>query len=314
MSALFKNNATALLAASISTSGTTLVLAAGTGINFPVLTGSDFFYGTIYDSAGNYEIVKVTARAADSLTVVRAQEGTTALAFSSGDAFAQRVTAASLNDFAQKSVDQTFTGVNTFDGVTDFNANVTGTTAAFSGAISSVSPAFTGVPTAPTAATGTNTTQIATTAFVLVNGVPAGAILLWSGSIASVPSGFYLCDGTNGTPDLRDRFVMGAGGTYAVNATGGSADAVVVAHSHTANTAIVDPGHSHTIADGTVNTRTNPYFNWSGTGGASVGVTGAYTNSNTTGITASTTVASTGSSATNANLPPYFALAYIMKA
>jgi len=307
MSALFKNNATALLAASISTSGTTLVLAAGTGINFPVLTGSDFFYGTIYDSAGNYEIVKVTARAADSLTVVRAQEGTTALAFSSGDAFAQRVTAASLNDFAQKSVDQTFTGVNTFDGVTDFNANVTGTTATFSGAISSVSPAFTGVPTAPTAATGTNTTQIATTAFVLVNGVPAGGILMWSGSIASIPSGFYLCDGTNGTPDLRDRFVMGAGGTYAVNATGGSADATLVAHTHSGSTSTTG-AHTHTYQGSNYqpNNAAGSVPDWIGASTMTTNSAGDHAHTFTTN--------SAGSSATNANLPPYFALAYIMKA
>jgi len=57
--------------------------------------------------------------------------------------------------------------------------------------------------------------------------VPTGVILLWSGSTGSVPSGWYLCDGTNGTPDLRDRFIIGAGNTYAVNATGGTADAVV---------------------------------------------------------------------------------------
>jgi hypothetical protein len=56
-----------------------------------------------------------------------------------------------------------------------------------------------------------------------------GMILLWSGSIATIPSGWQICDGTNGTPDLRDRFIVGAGSTYAVAATGGSANAIVVA-------------------------------------------------------------------------------------
>jgi len=53
-------------------------------------------------------------------------------------------------------------------------------------------------------------------------GVPTGGIIMWSGSIANIPSGFALCDGTNGTPDLTDRFVVGAGGSEAVGDTGGT--------------------------------------------------------------------------------------------
>ena len=60
-----------------------------------------------------------------------------------------------------------------------------------------------------------------------------GMIMLWSGSTSSVPSGWALCNGSSGTPDLRNRFVVGAGASYAVNATGGSANAVVVSHSGT---------------------------------------------------------------------------------
>ena len=52
--------------------------------------------------------------------------------------------------------------------------------------------------------------------------VPNGAIIMWSGTVATIPDGFSLCDGSNGTPDLRNRFVVGAGSTYAVGATGGS--------------------------------------------------------------------------------------------
>ena len=60
-----------------------------------------------------------------------------------------------------------------------------------------------------------------------------GMIMLWSGSTGTVPSGWRLCDGGGGTPDLRNRFVVGAGSSYAVNATGGSANATLVSHSHT---------------------------------------------------------------------------------
>jgi hypothetical protein len=138
--------------------------------------------------------------------------------------------------------------------------------------------------------------------------IPSGLITMWSGSIASIPATWYLCNGSNGTPDLRDRFVIGAGSTYAVAATGGTADAIVVSHTHTAT--VTDPGHTHPI--------TTP-VSTSGFGGTNSGFqaiwqqtqTGA-TTSNTTGITVANST--TGESGTGANLPPYYALAYIMKA
>ena len=74
-----------------------------------------------------------------------------------------------------------------------------------------------------------------TTSVAAVAGVPSGSIILWSGAANAVPAGYVLCNGTNNTPDLRNRFVVGAGSTYAVGATGGSANATVVAHTHTLN-------------------------------------------------------------------------------
>jgi hypothetical protein len=59
-----------------------------------------------------------------------------------------------------------------------------------------------------------------------VTPIPSGAIVMWSGSIGSIPAGYYLCDGQNGTPDLRNRFVVGAGNSYAVGNTGGFTSAV----------------------------------------------------------------------------------------
>jgi hypothetical protein len=134
--------------------------------------------------------------------------------------------------------------------------------------------------------------------------IPTGVITMWYGSIASIPSGWYLCDGTNGTPNLRDRFVVGAGTTYAVAATGGSKDAIVVSHSHTAT--VTDPGHSHR----------DEYFDANGGGYGLIAGPNQYnatkqTDIKFTGITV--TNSTEGSSATNANLPPYYALAYIMK-
>jgi microcystin-dependent protein len=142
-----------------------------------------------------------------------------------------------------------------------------------------------------------------------------GMIILWSGSIASIPSGFALCDGTSGTPDLRDRFVVGAGSTYAVDATGGSADATLPTHTHTATSTSTstDSGHTHPTVGGTGNA--------SG-GGATFlaafvqGITHTSTSGTSTAnvtTTTTTTNANAGTSGTNANLPPYYALAYIMK-
>ena len=140
--------------------------------------------------------------------------------------------------------------------------------------------------------------------------IPAGLISLWSGSIGYIPTGWYLCDGTNGTPDLRDRFIVGAGTTYAVTATGGSTDSVVVSHNHTATSTsvVTDPGHTHT---------TGQAFSGGGGNGATTGGTGltTITGTSTTGITVATTTTNTaaGVSGVNANLPPYYALAYVMK-
>jgi hypothetical protein len=86
--------------------------------------------------------------------------------------------------------------------------------------------------------------------------IPSGGIILWSGSVASVPSGWFLCNGSNGTPDLRNRFVVGAGDTYAVGATGG-ADSVTLdasqmpAHTHTFSGSTNTTGaHTHTVPNG----------------------------------------------------------------
>ena len=138
------------------------------------------------------------------------------------------------------------------------------------------------------------------------SGIPSGVIVLWSGSIASIPSGWYLCNGSNGTPDLRNRFVVGAGSTYSVGGTGGSADAIVVSHTHTAT--VTDPGHSHTYFRNNVvvgdSSEGNNHLDYNDQSQS--------TSSSTTGI--SVAISTTGSSGTNANLPPYYALAYIMKA
>lgn len=107
----------------------------------------------------------------------------------------------------------------------------------------------------------------------LAPAIPTGIITMWSGSTATIPSGWVICDGTNSTPDLRDKFVIGAGSTYAVDATGGD-----TTHNHTGNTGYTGGG---TLA---------------GPGTAKIG-----TQSHRHTI-----------SSVN-HLPPYYALAFIMK-
>jgi hypothetical protein len=162
-------------------------------------------------------------------------------------------------------------------------------------------------------ATYDNISGILTTIPTATPSVPSGCILIWSSSTGSIPSGFVLCDGTNGTPDLRNSFILGAGNSYAVGATGGSADAIVVSHTHTATSTstVTDPTHFHNTY-GAYGGGGNPggSLNINNPGGQNLATTSA-----STGITVATTTTnqSTGTSGTGANLPPYYALAYIQK-
>jgi hypothetical protein len=98
MSTKVTNNAYATLASGISSGALTIVLASGQGARFPTLTGSDYFWGTLVDGSNNIEVVKVTARTSDTLTVLRGQDDTTAKAYLTGDRFELRPTAALFND------------------------------------------------------------------------------------------------------------------------------------------------------------------------------------------------------------------------
>ena len=142
-----------------------------------------------------------------------------------------------------------------------------------------------------------------------------GMIILWYGNTGNIPTGFVLCDGNNNTPDLRDRFVVGAGSAYSPNNTGGSSsvtlsESQLPSHTHTAS--VTDPGHVHTTTFDN-----KKYFPGGGSTSISYGGPGGYPadiftmNSQTTGISVSNS--STGSGGAIENRPPYYALCYIMK-
>ena len=99
------NNAFGTLNAGINSSATTIVLTAGQGARFPTLSAGDYFYATLIDTSNNLEIVKVTARSTDTMTVVRGQDNTTARAYSTNDRFELRPTAALFNELSNAVAD-----------------------------------------------------------------------------------------------------------------------------------------------------------------------------------------------------------------
>ena len=190
-------------------------------------------------------------------------------------------------------------------------------------------------------------------AWTTVIGVPSGIIAVWSGSEGSIPSGWYLCNGSNGTPDLRNRFIVGAGSgsSYSVGNTGGAnsvtlSTSQIPAQSHTTsnhshNASVSDPGHGHSMSISDPghqhNTSVTGAKLFPGYGGAHVpyGGGGGYpgthfnmSNANTgvnmsasnanTGLSvslgnANPSTNNTGGGGSHENRPPYYALCYIMK-
>ena len=252
-------------------------------------------------------------------TVVTIPNGVTAQVYTDGTNFYSAQTGSAGNFTVNGNL--TAAGVKDTGALSAASLTVSGATSLATGSIS-------GIMTGPTATPGTNTTQLATTAFVIANPtVLSGSIQMWP--TATAPSGYLLCAGaavsrttyaalfavisttfgvgdgstTFNLPDYTGRSPLGANGSYALASTGGSADAVVVSHTHTAT--VTDPGHLHgsvfqpsgsTLGDGR-------FSNIS----SMDGVTG----SATTGISVANST--TGVSGTGANLQPYLAINFIIK-
>ena len=157
-----------------------------------------------------------------------------------------------------------------------------------------------------------------------VNGpVPKGGIIMWSGAINNIPKGWALCDGTAGTPDLRERFVVGASktGTYTVNSTGGE-----VQHKLTVSEM---PSHTHTGSTNTTGSHSHRYKGDTDVSSIPFACDGSDEPSKSSGKIGSDpedyggevsgahehtlNISSSGSNNAHENRPPYYALAYIMK-
>ena len=178
----------------------------------------------------------------------------------------------------------------------------------------------------------TNGTESAPSWQTIGGTIPVGGIILWSGAKSAIPTNWALCDGTNSTPDLRNRFVVGASSdgsdsTYpnlSVDATGGHENAVVVTHNHgttgsggSHSHGVDDDGHTHGYID-QYNDGNGGYRWWKG-GDNDCNDRIIQTQSQTTGISIESggshthSVGNAGESGTNKNLPPFYALCYIMR-
>ena len=148
--------------------------------------------------------------------------------------------------------------------------------------------------------------------------IPIGGIVMFTGTLTSLPANWAFCDGTGGTVDLTGQFILGASSQIDLGDSGGSADAVVVSHFHTADgtlTAASNGLHTHTVRgiENSVATKNSLSATGNSASGAVLDVAGAALadGAHTHDITGNTST--TGVSGTNANLPPYYKLAYIQR-
>jgi hypothetical protein len=219
---LWTNNASATLASSIASGDTTATLTSGQGAEFPNPGANQYAVLTLEDTSGNIEIVHLTGRNTDVLTIVRAQEGTTAASFASGSRCEIRITAGCLAALLQKTGGDTLTGTTTLSGVLSLGSGGSIQGGEFTGALRSAAGVTTGQITVSGGQPMSGANTILTSANVTSN-LPSGTglamtgmVVFWAGLSTSVPAGWQICDGTNGTPDLQDTFVfsLSVGSSY----------------------------------------------------------------------------------------------------
>jgi microcystin-dependent protein len=156
--------------------------------------------------------------------------------------------------------------------------------------------------------------KFASAPYAFTGYLPSGVIVMWSGPVSAIPAGWSLCDGTNGTPDLRDQFIIGAGNSYSVGDTGGEASVTLTidqmpTHSHSASSSEAG-NHSHRYSD----------YACDEVGGNKLGsqiyMHGEYVNrwTQSSGVhTHTISIEITGGGQPHENRPPYYSLAFICK-
>jgi microcystin-dependent protein len=253
----YANNASSLLAASINDTDVVLQVSSAEGALFPSPGVGQYFKLVLQNAVGDLEICHCTSRASDLLTIVRGQEGTSAQSWVNGATRCElRNTAGVMNALLQKTGDVMTGDLNMQDNEVQ-NAKLTGDTVvtggqlvgtAVRGALNDASNEIV-VPSDGSPATAGGS-QLLTVGAGIAEQMPIGSIIMWYGSIGSAPAGWQLCNGANGTPDLRDSFPRGAGGALALGDTGGAATAsgntgASGAHTHTGDVS----GHALTVSE-----------------------------------------------------------------
>ena len=245
MAIKFSNNASTKLVAGISAADTSMSVLPGTGAQFPVLAAQDYFFCTLVDSSGNVEIVKVTGRTADSFTIVRAQESTTARAFPSNSVVEQRFTAGSLAEVlatayaTAQEVNDKLTDSRAVTPATLSSADVRHSNTATdlaSGSILSIAKGGTGAANAAAARTNLGLGSSSTVNVVTVSAgatdvgkipvldsagkldtstfdaIPAGTVLPFAGAV--VPDGTLACSGAAVSRTAYAKLFTAIGTTY----------------------------------------------------------------------------------------------------
>lgn len=131
------------------------------------------------------------------------------------------------------------------------------------------------------------------------NSIPTGLICMWSGSSSNIPNEWALCDGSNNTPDLRDKFVLGAGNNYTVGAIGGEKEVTL--------TIAQMPSHSHDIK---IKDSSYYYLMFHSASSNSSSFSALSSSRNQSNVIWNT---NTGNDKPHNNMPPYYALCFIMK-
>lgn len=331
---VFKNNASSLLASGIAPSDTTLTVSAGQGALFPTISAGQVAEVTLEDVSGDIEVVYATGRTGDVLTIVRAQEGTTALAFASGSRVEQRVSAGVLNSLLQKTGGDVLSGTTTLSGVLNLGAG--GSIQAAGGEMAGVAIRSQPGDTSnqillPIGGPATEGGSVILTKGNIAANLPAGSalavtnmIVFWAGLSTAIPAGWHLCDGTSGTPDLRDKFIVGGGGSLAVtgsyaHVTDPATSGAITVGSHVLTVPEL-PAHAHPFDYAFANSTDVigvPGFSLPANylfGGAGVGTRNSFAGTNTGGGTGHThTGSSSGTHTHTIESPPYRAVFAIMK-
>lgn len=143
---------------------------------------------------------------------------------------------------------------------------------------------------------------------------PEGAIMMWSGAAHEVPEGWYICDGQNGTPDLRDRFVVGAGDTYQVGETGGEDEVTLTeeemaAHAHGAEDTNAVGDHDHEFERQNTGSLTYPLAGHPLTTTASI----QWLNTSEDEHSHPVNLDAVGGGDPHENRPPYYAILFIQR-